>query len=118
MFNHEINIMSLFVFFQVMLGGKNIEEGFGIAYRVIQVKYNTADTQPKCLLVVFNSSPSLPASGLPASGPGGLRAGRPKARPTAAAQSRTSAAQVCRRVGHRHQKRLRRPHPQLRLHRR
>lgn len=23
---------------QVMLGGKNIEEGFGIAYRVIQVK--------------------------------------------------------------------------------
>lgn len=24
-------------FAQVMLGGKNIEEGFGIAYRVIQV---------------------------------------------------------------------------------
>lgn len=24
---------------QVMLGGKNIEEGFGIAYRVIQVRF-------------------------------------------------------------------------------
>lgn len=57
MFNHEINIMSLFVFFQVMLGGKNIEEGFGIAYRVIQVKYNTADTQSKCLLVVLTLLP-------------------------------------------------------------
>lgn len=27
-------------FGQVMLGGKNIEEGFGIAYRVIQVSCN------------------------------------------------------------------------------
>lgn len=25
---------------QVMLGGKNIEEGFGIAYRVIQVRFS------------------------------------------------------------------------------
>lgn len=33
-----INISLLLpCFLQVMLGGKNIEEGFGIAYRVIQV---------------------------------------------------------------------------------
>lgn len=28
---------------QVMLGGKNIEEGFGIAYRVIQVRFIRRD---------------------------------------------------------------------------
>lgn len=33
---HKIRTV-FYVFLQVMLGGKNIEEGFGIAYRVIQV---------------------------------------------------------------------------------
>lgn len=33
---HKVTNMSL-ICMQVMLGGKNIEEGFGIAYRVIQV---------------------------------------------------------------------------------
>lgn len=34
---HKIRTVFYDVFLQVMLGGKNIEEGFGIAYRVIQV---------------------------------------------------------------------------------
>lgn len=58
---------------------------------------------------------TLPASGLPAGGPGSLRACRPEARPTEAVWSHTAAAQMRRRIWHRHQKRLRRPHPQLRL---
>lgn len=37
----------------------------------------------------------LPASGLPAGGPGGLRSGGTKAGPAKAVRSRTAVAQVC-----------------------
>lgn len=36
-YSYNPEVYPCFALLQVMLGGKNIEEGFGIAYRVIQV---------------------------------------------------------------------------------
>ena len=102
-----------------MLGGKNIEEGFGIAYRVIQVTHVCyiptlivsfiaivgqnletpmnigCVTYAHTILLFLPLSLSSASSGLPAGGIVRVRACRPAAGAPAAVQCRAPAAEVC-----------------------